>query len=79
MKDTDVVELLKEQNKLISSHNDLFRESLGDFKRILNLQAAEAKLVNARTALIDETLQKMLSGVASLGDNFEKLLANLES
>lgn len=75
----DVVELLKEQNKLMSAHNELIEEGMGEFKRILQLQAAEAKVSNARTAIIDDTLQKMLSSVSGLGENSKKLLDELSS
>lgn len=75
----DVVKLLTVQNQLISDHNKLFQTSLGEFKRLLQLQAAEAKLSNARTALIDETLQKMLTGVSKLGNDFDHLLDELKT
>jgi len=70
----EVTDLLKEQNKLMAAHNKLIEESLGEFKRIMQLQAAEAKVSNARTAIIDDTLQKMLEGVSGLGVDFKKLL-----
>jgi len=73
----DVVELLKEQNQLMADHNKLIEDSLGEFKRIMQLQAAEAKVSNARTAIIDDTLQKMLEGVSGLGVDSKKLLDEL--
>lgn len=73
----DVIALLKEQNRLMEVHNDLFEDSLGEFKRLLQLQAAEAKVSNARTAIIDDTLQKMLTSVSSLGGDFKQLLDDL--
>ena len=73
----EVTDLLKEQNRLMKNHNELFQSSLGEFKRLLQLQAAEAKVNNARGAIIDETLQKMLSSVSELGENSNKLLAEL--
>ncbi len=75
----DVIKLLETQNTLIADHNKLFESSLGEFRRLLQLQAAEANVINARTALIDETLQKMLTGVSNLGINFEQLLEELKS
>ena len=73
----DVVELLKKQNQLMEKHNELFEESIGEFKRILQLQAAEAKVSNARTAIIDDTLQKMLESVSGLGVDSKKLLEEM--
>ena len=73
----EVIELLREQNELMANHNELFESSLGEFRRILQLQAAEAKLLNARNAIMDETLQKMLASIAELGQNSRKLLAEL--
>ncbi len=73
----DVVELLKKQNQLMEKHNDLFEESVGEFRRILQLQAAEAKVSNARTAIIDDTLQKMLESVSGLGVDSKKLLEEM--
>jgi len=73
----EVIDLLKEQNELLANHNELFESSLGEFKRLLQLQAAEAKVGNARSAIIDETLQKMLASVSELGGNSRKLLAEL--
>jgi len=73
----EVIELLKEQNQLMSAHNELFESSLGEFKRLLQLQAAEAKVSNARNAIIDETLQKMLGAVSIMGEDFKKLLNDL--
>ena len=73
----DVVELLKEQNQLMAKHNELFEESVGEFRRILQLQAAEAKVSNARTAIIDDTLQKMLESVSGLGVDSKKLLEEM--
>ena len=75
----EVTDLLKEQNKLMSDHNKLIEESLGEFKRIMQLQAAEAKVSNARTAIIDDTLQKMLAGVSDLGVDSKKLLEELSA
>jgi len=73
----ELIKLLKEQNKLMIDHNALFESSLGEFKRLLQLQAAEAKVNNARGALIDETLQKLLNSVSELGENSKKLLDEL--
>ncbi len=73
----DVIDLLKVQNGLMKEQKDLIENSLGEFKRLLQLQAAEAKLNNARGALIDETLQKMLTGISGLGDSSQKLLDEL--
>lgn len=73
----DVVELLKKQNQLMEKHNELFEESVGEFRRILQLQAAEAKVSNARTAIIDDTLQKMLESVSGLGVDSKKLLEEM--
>jgi len=68
------VELLKEQNELLENHNELFEGSLGEFKRLLQLQAAEAKVANARAAIIDETLLKVLTTLCELRENSNKLL-----
>jgi len=73
----EVTDLLKEQNKLMSDHNKLIEDSLGEFMRILTLQAAEAKVSNARTAIIGDTLQKMLEGVSGLGEDSKKLLEEM--
>lgn len=70
----EVTDLLKEQNKLMAVQNELFESGLGEFKRILQLQAAELKVANARTALIDEALQKILTETSVLVENSEKLL-----
>ena len=61
----------------MEKHNELFEESIGEFKRILQLQAAEAKVSNARTAIIDDTLQKMLESVSGLGVDSKKLLEEM--
>ncbi len=68
----DIVALLKEQNRLTTEHNNLIENSLGEFKRILQLQAAEAKVSNARAAIIDETLNKILFSNNELLEEFIK-------
>lgn len=68
------MELLKEQNQLTLDHNELFIENIGEFKRLLQLQAAELKLGNARTAIMDETMQKILTEVSSLQKQLEELI-----
>ncbi len=73
----EVKALLKEQNKLMFEHNELIEASLGEFKRIMQLQAAEAKVSNARTAIIDDTLQKMLEHISGLGVDSKKLLEEM--
>ena len=75
----EVIDLLKEQNRLMSNHNNLFESSIGEFKRLLQLQAAEAKLNNARVAIIEEILQKMLMGVSDLSGKSQKLLDELST
>lgn len=74
----DIIDLLKEQNQLTSKHTKLFESHLGEFRRILQLQAAEAKVSNARTALIDEALQKILTEVSSLSEHSKKLIDELK-
>lgn len=75
----EIHDLLKEQNKIMAEHTALVEGSIGEFMRILQLQAAEAKVGNARTAIMDDTLQKLLSSVSILGDQSKKLLTELSS
>lgn len=73
----DVIELLKEQNQLLENHNNLFEASLSDNKRLLELQAAELRVNNSRTAIISSTLEKVLIEVTRMGVKSQKLLEEL--
>jgi len=73
----DVIELLTEQNRLLENHNKLFEASLSDNKRLLELQAAELRVNNSRTAIISSTLEKVLMGVTRMGVTSQKLLEEL--
>ncbi len=73
----DVLELLKEQNRLLENHNNLFEASLSDNKRLLELQAAELRVNNSRTAIISSTLEKLLIEVSRMGAKSQKLLDEL--
>lgn len=73
----DVLELLKEQNRLLENHNNLFEASLSDNKRLLELQAAELRVNNSRTAIISSTLEKVLIEVTRMGVKSQKLLEEL--
>ncbi len=73
----DVIELLTEQNRLLDNHNKLFEASLADNKRLLELQAAELRVNNSRTAIISSTLEKLLIEVSRMGAKSQKLLDDL--
>lgn len=70
----EVTDLLKEQNELIAKQNEMFKDNLGEFKRILALQAAQTQLMNARNAIIEETVHKGLESLSELRIIAQRLL-----
>lgn len=68
----EIIDLLKEQNRLTTEHNNLVENTMKEFKRILQLQAAEAKVGNARAAMIFDTLEDLVGNSQKLLDEFNK-------
>ena len=75
----DILDLLKKQNQLVEDHNKLLESSLGEFKRILKLQAAETNVMTARNAIFEELLQKVLDSVSEIEKNTEKFIDEFNS
>lgn len=75
----EVTDLLKEQNELIAKQNKLFEDNLGEFKRILKLQAAETNVMNARFAITEEVLKKGQETLSELRIIAQRLLDNRDS
>lgn len=70
----DVKKLLKRQIELMEGNKQLLETGVWDVLRLLKLQAAESKLVNARIDIVGGTLEKLLVGLDSLGDTSKDLL-----
>ncbi len=70
----DVKKLLKAQLDLMGKNRELLETGVQEVLRLLKLQAAEVKLVNARIDVMDGSLQKLLAGLNELGDTSKALM-----
>lgn len=68
----DVIAVLKEQH----TENMAMQ---GEHKRLLELWTAEQRVANVRTAMLDETLKKLLLSIQSGGITATKLLDELRA
>lgn len=73
----EVIELLKEQNKLTMANNKMISDSIQEFLKLQKLLAAESRLGNARSDIMDETLQKLLIEITTIGESSKHLLKEM--
>lgn len=70
----EVKRLLKKQNEILIQNQEMMSEHVSEFIRLLKLQAAEAKVSNARLDMIEASQQKLLIGITGLGETSKILL-----
>ncbi len=75
----EVKDLLKAQNTILMDSQKMMAENVGEFIRLLKLQAAEAKVGNARLDMMESSLQKLLAGINDLGETSKVLLDELRT
>lgn len=73
----DVKKLLKLQIQIMQKNKGLLELGIQEVLRLLKLQAAEAKLMNARIDVMDGSFQKLIAGLDELGDTSKNLLNEL--
>lgn len=70
----DVKKLLERQIELMEGNKKLLESGVVEVVRLLKLQAAESKLVNARIDMVEGTMEKLLAGLDELGNTSKDLL-----
>ena len=70
--------LLKKQNEILEENQKMMAENVGEFIRLLKLQAAESRVSNARLDMMEATQQKLLLGITRLGETSKDLLAEFQ-
>ncbi len=74
----EVKDLLKRQNEILQTNQQMVSESIGEFIRLLKLQAAESRVTNSRLDMMQATQERLLTGISQLGETSKTLLEELQ-